>query len=97
MGVSRFVASPENVAENLQALSRMPFHIEFLTRQSTPLFISLTRPASEEVEGYRVFRRDGLYVTTRSQPRFFDAPEGTSRRVDYSWDGSEGESINGGE
>ncbi len=93
MGVSRFVTSPENSFENLNAFSRMPFHIEFLERQSTPLFISLTRPCDEELSGYKVFRRDGLYITTRSLPRVFKVPEGVSRRVDYSWDENVGKSI----
>ena len=87
------MTSPENSFETLNAFSRMPFHIEFLERQSTPLFISLTRPCDEELSGYKVFRRDGLYITTRSLPRVFKVPEGVSRRVDYSWDENVGESI----
>jgi hypothetical protein len=92
-GVKRFVASPENTRENIECLAASGFDIEFLDRQSTPLFISLTRPCDEELSGYKVFRRDGLYITTRSLPRVFKVPEGVSRRVDYSWDENVGESI----
>jgi len=46
LGVRRFVASPENDRENLQYLAESGYDIEFLEQQSTPLFISLTAPAS---------------------------------------------------
>ena len=46
MGVRRFVASPENNRENLQYLAESGYDVEFLTQQSTPLFVSLTKPAT---------------------------------------------------
>ena len=92
-GVARFVASPENGACNLAALASSGYDIEFLSRQSTPLFISLNRPAVDGEPPFRisdlvVFRRDGLWATVKSSPRSFDVPEGASRRVDISWDPS---------
>ena len=85
-GVKRFVASPENSRENIQYLAESGYVVEFLKQQSTPLFISLHEPAATEVEGLAIFRRDGLWVTTRRMPRSFDVPEGVSSRIDLSWD-----------
>ena len=85
MGVKRFVASPENNRENLQYLAESGYEIEFLSQQSTPLFISLTQPQGE-VEDLSVFVRDGLWVTTKAVPRTFDLPKGVSTRLDLSWD-----------
>ena len=84
-GVRRFVASPENNRENLQALAESGYNIEFLTQQSTPLFVSLTEPAARPVE-LAIFNRDGLWVTTKPVPRTFDTPSGVSTRLDLSWD-----------
>ena len=50
MGVKRFVASPENNRENLQYLAESGYDVEFLTQQSTPLFVSLTKPAANPAE-----------------------------------------------
>ena len=87
LGVKRFVASPENGRDNLQYLAESGYDVEFLAQQSTPLFVSLTRPASETPdESLRVFVRDGLWVTTRAVPRTFDIPEGVAVRLDTSWD-----------
>ena len=86
LGVRRAVASPENSRENLRALAASGFAVEFLFRQSTPLFISLTKPATEGVDGLKVFRRGGLWVTTREKPRQFAPPDGAPTRVDVSWD-----------
>jgi len=124
LGVKRFVASPENTRENLQYLSESGFDVEFLSQQSTPLFISLTKPEVEDGEWkmengewkmengkwrmedgewkmengkWRMengkddgdlvgFRRDGLWVTTKSVPRTFDVPSDVSIRFDISWD-----------
>ena len=44
LGITRAVASPENAQENLEFLAQSPLPVEFLERQSTPLFISLTPP-----------------------------------------------------
>ena len=86
-GVRRFVASPENGRENLQYLAESGYHVEFLTQQSTPLFVSLTEPAAKPSE-LAVFRRDGMWVTTRPVPRTFETPDGVSVRTDLSWDPS---------
>lgn len=85
LGVRRFVASPENGRDNLQYLAESGYDVEFLSQQSTPLFISLTKPASVSLDGLAVYRRDGLWVTTRPVPRRFAAPDGASTRLDLSW------------
>ena len=85
LGVKRFVASPENVRENLSYLAESGYDIEFLAQQATPLFVSLTKPAAEQADGLSIFRRDSLWVTTRPVPRTFDAPAGASVRLDLSW------------
>lgn len=85
LGVRRFVTSPENSPVNLRALAESGFDVEFLSQQSTPLFISLTEPAARPAE-LAVFRRDGLWITTRPTPRTFEVPRGASSRVDLSWD-----------
>ena len=87
LGAKRFVASPENNRENLQFLSESGYDVEFLAQQSTPLFISLTRPAAvpDETSGLAVFRRDGLWVTTKVLPRTFEGPVGCATRIDLSW------------
>jgi hypothetical protein len=85
LGAKRFVASPENGRGNLQYLAESGYDVEFLAQQSTPLFVSLNKPASTEVEGLEIFRRDGLWVTTRPVPRTFEVPSGASSRIDLSW------------
>lgn len=85
LGVKRFVASPENGRENLRLLAESGHDIEFLSQQSTPLFVSLTQPAARPAD-LAVFRRGGLWVTTKHAPRTFAVPEGASERVDLSWD-----------
>lgn len=97
LGVQRMVASPENNSENLLALASQPPAppVEFIVRQSTPLFISLTRPATPDpsrLEGlsgddFSCRAIDGLWVTARIAPRRF-SPPGNARttRVDVSWD-----------
>ena len=94
MGVKRFVASPENNRENLQYLAESGYDVEFLTQQSTPLFVSLTKPAAgsggetppPQLKDLAVFQRDGLWVTTKKTPRTFETPGGVSVRTDLSWD-----------
>ena len=83
--MKRFVASPENGRDNLQYLAESGFDVEFLSQQSTPLFISLTAPA-DEVKDLAVYRRGGLWITVRPVPRTFAIPEGASSRIDLSWD-----------
>lgn len=85
LGVKRFVASPENVRENLSYLAESGYDIEFLAQQATPLFVSPTKPAAEQSDGLAIYCRDNLWVTTRPVPRTFDAPAGASTRIDLSW------------
>ena len=85
LGMKRFVASPENVRENLAYLAESGYDVEFLAQQATPLFVSLTEPAAQSVEGLAIYRRGKLWVTTRPVPRTFDAPAGASTRIDLSW------------
>lgn len=85
LGARRFVASPENTRENLQYLAESGYDVEFLVQQSTPLFMSLTKPAGETPEGLSVYRRGELWVTTRPVPRTFDVPRDEPSRVDLSW------------
>lgn len=94
MGVRRFVASPENTPENLAFLAASGFDVEFLAEQSTPLFLSLTRPAAADPsrligvkgEEYAAYRVDNLWTTVRAKPRAFRPPPGASTRIDRSWD-----------
>ena len=94
MGVRRFVASPENGRENLHALAESGFDVEVLSQQSTPLFISLTRPCTQDPscltgqkgDSFTAFLRDGLWITTSTEPRRFTPPAGGIRRADFSWD-----------
>ena len=87
MGARRFVASPEASSETAAAIAESGYDVEFLSQQSTPLFISLTRPAAMPAKesALSVFERDGLWVTTRTVPRTFKAPSGASSRIDLSW------------
>ncbi len=99
-GVARCVASPENTTENLAALAAASGAdgapvVEFLERQNTPLFISLTRPAIDDPahlagargDAFTAFVVDGLWITTRPAPRRFERPAAaTCTRVDLSWD-----------
>ena len=85
LGVKRFVASPENGRDNLQFLSESGYDVEFLVQQSTPLFMSLTRPAAAP-EGLSTYVRQDLWVTTKPVPRTFDVPADASCRLDLSWD-----------
>ncbi len=98
-GLVRCVASPENAAENLQLLAdetlSAPPHVEFLIRQNTPLFLSLTRPATPAPalltglrgDTFTSFPLDGLWVTARTEARRFRAPgSAATTRVDLSWD-----------
>ncbi|MBR2838169.1 MAG: U32 family peptidase [Kiritimatiellae bacterium] len=88
LGVRRFVASPENSPDNLRALAASGYDVEFLSQQSTPLFVSLAEPASRPPE-LAVFRLGRLWVTARPSPRTFETPPGAPTRVDLSWDPEE--------
>ena len=85
LGVKRFVASPENFRDNLQYLAESGFDVEFLSQQSTPLFISLTAPA-DQPEDLEVYRRGDLWITVKPVPRTFELPQGVSERLDLSWE-----------
>ena len=86
LGVKRFVASPENDKGNLRRLAESGYAVEFLAQQSTPLFVSLTRPSAESVTGFSIYRRGESWITTRPVPRVFEAPAGAPLRFDLSWD-----------
>lgn len=99
LGISRCVTSPENTQENLQFLAdRKPGirpTIEFLKQQTTPLFISLTRPETEDPSLLTALKGDtfmsypigNLWVTSRTEMRRFRLPGNTaSTRIDLSWD-----------
>ena len=87
LGVKRFTASPENREPNLRFLAESGWRVEFLSRQSTPLFISLNEPANASLGKYAVVRRGGLYVTVEREPRRFFPPAGAATvRIDESWD-----------
>ena len=87
LGVTRFVASPENGCENLTYLAESGYSIEFLAQQSTPLFISLTPPSASpsKESGFISFKSDSLWITTRRLPRVFNPPRGAITRIDLSW------------
>ena len=96
LGVTRFVCSPENNAENLADLVRLTGfpRPEFLVHQTTPLFISLTRPCTPDPsrltglkgDTFASVLRDGLWITARPEPRRFAAPPDGILRTDFSWD-----------
>ena len=96
LGVSRFVCSPENHAENLVDLMRREGfpRPECLVYQTTPLFISLTRPCTPDPsrltglkgDTFAAYERGGLWITVRPEPRRFAAPPGAICRTDFSWD-----------
>ena len=95
-GVRRFVCSPENRPANLDALAGVSApQPEFLDRQSTPLFISLTPPTCADPsrltgpkgDEFSSYLLDGLWVTVSATPRDFRVPEGAGFvRTDLSWD-----------
>lgn len=87
LGVRRSVASPENGSGNLAYLAESGYPVEFLSQQSTPLFISLTPPAAlpSRESGLVSFKIGSLWVTTRRLPRVFNPPRGSTVRTDLSW------------
>ena len=92
LGVKRCVLSPES-DENADT-SAFPIPAERLAQQSTPLFLSVTRPAADDLsrltdrdgDDFTSFEVGGLWVTTRIAPRRFQVPHGASSRLDLSWD-----------
>lgn len=92
LGVKRVVASPErdvSAGENV-----FPVHTEYLSSQSTPLFISVTKPLTDTPHSladqsggeFVSYELEGLWITVRSRPRTFPVPAGASSRLDLSWD-----------
>lgn len=92
LGVKRCVFSPEGDPRDVPL--QCPIPVERIVQQSTPLFISVTRPAAEDpsrltdAKGceFASFELDGLWVTSRTVPRTFPAPAGGMTRTDLSWD-----------
>ncbi len=95
LGVKRCVMSPESSRD--ADTSAFPIPVEWLARQTTPLFISVTRPAAGNPsrltaangDGFAAFPLDGLWVTARAEPRRFVVPSGAAERFDFSWDFSQ--------
>ena len=93
LGIMRHVASPESIPQSCAANASLPF-TERLVRQSTPLFISLTRPQTADPsrltgltgDTFAAYPIDGLWITARPEPRRFPVPPEALRRVDLSWD-----------
>ena len=95
-GVRRFVCSPENRPANLDALAGVSApQPEFLDRQSTPLFISLTPPncadpsrlTGPKGDEFSSYLLGGLWITVGATPRDFGVPAGACFvRTDLSWD-----------
>ncbi len=92
MGVKRCVMSPESPQD--ADASAFPVPVERLARQSTPLFISVTRPAAGDPsrltaangDEFTAFPLDGLWITTRAEPRSFNVAPDAAVRFDFSWD-----------
>ena len=92
LGVKRCVLSPEADQRDIPQSFAIP--VERIIQQSTPLFISVTKPASEnsslllDAKGgeFTSFEVDGLWITTRMAPRTFPAFSNAISRIDLSWD-----------
>jgi hypothetical protein len=110
LGISRHVASPESYHLPSTESSSLPFSesrplmscaaggslplTEHLILQSTPLFISLTRPATPDPsrlvgltgDTFAAYQIDGLWITARTEPRrFHTPPQDAPLRTDLSW------------
>ena len=92
LGAKRCVYTPEGDPRDVPP--QCPIPVERIVQQSTPLFISVTRPLAGDpsrmldakgVE-FASFWLDGLWVTARAVPRTFPAPSGGIARTDLSWD-----------
>lgn len=70
LGVSRVVAPPEADEKLLSSLRTINFPIEFYNHITTPLFISLTRPAAASLDFGDIITtpRDNLFITTHPAP-----------------------------
>lgn len=87
LGAGRFVASPENGEQDLAALASARYAVEFLSRQATPLFMSLTRPAvmPAPASGLETYKYGPLWITVSTKERRFNVPHSAAERVDISW------------
>ena len=92
LGVKRCVLSPESDPRDTPQACAIP--AERIIQQSTPLFISVTKPAAEDTSRlvdakggeFTSFELDGLWITTRVVPKTFPAPSAPVTRIDLSWD-----------
>ena len=92
LGVKRCVLSPESDPRDVPHACVIP--AERLVQQSTPLFISVTKPAAEDASRlvdakggeFTSFELDGLWITTRVVPKTFPASAASLTRIDLSWD-----------
>jgi hypothetical protein len=90
--VKRCVLSPEGEPRDMPRSCPIP--VECIIQQSTPLFISVTKPAADDPSRFTdakggefsSFELDGLWITTRVVPRTFPSPQNGIVRIDLSWD-----------
>jgi hypothetical protein len=95
LGICRHVASPESAPLSCPAGGSLP-RPERLARQTTPLFISLTRPETPDPsrlvgltgDTFAAYPLDNLWITARPEPRRFPTQPEAIRRIDLSWDPS---------
>lgn len=93
LGARRCVVSPECEPNAADTIRSAGIEVEHLSKQSTPLFISVTRPMAADVSHlagidgreFTTFETDGLWVTVRTSMREFQVPPGRSARIDLSW------------
>ena len=93
LGARRCVVSPECEPNAADTIRSAGIAVEYLSKQSTPLFISVTRPMAADVSHlagidgheFTTFETDGLWVTVRTSMREFQVPPGRSARIDLSW------------
>ena len=93
LGICRHVASPESAPLSCPAGGSLP-RPERLARQTTPLFISLTRPETPDPsrlvgltgDTFAAYPLDNLWITARPEPRRFPAQPEAICRIDLSWD-----------
>ena len=92
LGVRRCVLSPER--EAMSPADGYPLPVEWIAQQSTPLFMSVTKPAmpvgarirDDAGNAFAVYEREGLWITVRETPRHFATPQDAAVRIDLSWD-----------
>jgi hypothetical protein len=92
LGVKRCVLSPESDLRDIPQACAIP--MERILQQSTPLFISVTKPAANDpsrlidAKGneFTSYEHDGLWITTRVIPKTFSVSSDSISRIDLSWD-----------